>query len=300
MGCADADLEIAKALASTIPNGRGEPIVSTDHTEILKAAKPDAVAIFTPHLNHYRHAMDALQAGAHVFIEKPLSTNTQEAVDIVRLAQARNRKVGVGHQFRLRPSIRQAKRMLAEGAIGELSMATAVLAQPWLIGHAGAENSWRFDPKISGGGVLADAGDHLLDALLWTTGQAAREVAAVQKSLQAKLDVVTAAAIRLVDGTPVSIGVSGVASSSLFEIAFYGERGRLLANERTLMFFDGSSTEPAPVDIPTTSESIDSNFVDAISANGALCCPASEAVDTVKLLEAVSRAVASGQVVQVA
>ena len=49
---------------------------------------PDALAIFTPHLSHYRLTMDALQAGCHVFIEKPLSTNVQEAADIVSLARA--------------------------------------------------------------------------------------------------------------------------------------------------------------------------------------------------------------------
>ncbi len=72
---------------------------------------------------------------------------------------------------------------------------------PWLRA-AGAENSWRFDPKVSGGGILADAGDHLLDALLWSTGQVATDVAAVQNRLESGLDLVTAAAIRLADGTP--------------------------------------------------------------------------------------------------
>ena len=74
--------------------------------------------------------------------------------------------------------------------------------------------SWRFDPKIAGGGVLADAGDHLIDALLWTTGQAAQEVCAIQSMLESGLDLVTAAAIRLKDGTPVTLAVSGVSPES--------------------------------------------------------------------------------------
>ena len=51
--------------------------------------------------------------------------------------------------------------------------------------------------------MLADTGDHLIDALLWSTGQAAQEVYAVQTKLESGLDVVTAAALRLRDGTPV-------------------------------------------------------------------------------------------------
>ena len=55
--------------------------------------------------------MDALQGGCHVFIEKPLSTNPQEAVDIVGVARGRSRKVGVGHQYRLSPSFLEARRL---------------------------------------------------------------------------------------------------------------------------------------------------------------------------------------------
>ena len=181
-----------------------------DHRELLRQATPNALAIFTPHLAHYRLAMNALQAGCHVFIEKPLSTNVQEAVDIVGLALGRNRKVGVGHQYRLHPSLVEARRRLASGTIGPTRLVTATLAQPWLAMHGGTENSWRFDPKIAGGGILAEAGDHLIDALLWSTGQVAVEVAAIQQRLESGLDLVTAAALRLADGTPATLALSGI------------------------------------------------------------------------------------------
>src|SRR4051812_37774288 len=185
VGCADPDEEAARALAALVPARAGEPEVAAwaDHRELIREVKPDALFIFTPHLAHYRPAMDALQAGCHVFVEKPLSTNVQEAADIVSLARGRNRKVGVGHQFRLRPSLIEARRRLASGRIGPVRLVTATLAQPWLATHGGTENSWRFDPKVAGGGILADAGDHLIDALLWSVGQVAVEVAAVQSRL---------------------------------------------------------------------------------------------------------------------
>ena len=181
-----------------------------DHRELLREAAPDALAIFSPHLTHYRPAMDALQAGCHVFIEKPLSTNLQEAADIVALARARNLKVGVGHQYRLAPSLVEARRRLAEGAIGPVRLVTATLARPWLATLGRAESAWRFDPKAAGGGILADVGDHLVNALLWTTGQAAHEVGAIQSRREPDIDLVTAAAIRLADGTPATLAISGV------------------------------------------------------------------------------------------
>src|SRR6185312_14679064 len=134
-----------------------------------------------------------------VFVEKPLSTSSQEAADIVNLARGRQRKVGVGHQYRLRPSLIEARTRLAADAVGPLRLVTAVMAEPWLAGQEGrgAESSWRFDPKVAGGGLLSDAGDHLVDALLWMTGLAARDVFAAQSKLPTGLDVVTAATIRL-------------------------------------------------------------------------------------------------------
>ena len=90
--------------------------------------------------------MDALQCGCHVFIEKPLSTNVQEAADIVGLARTRNRKVGVGHPDRRCPSLVEARRRRAASTIGPTRLVTATLAQPRLGGQGGAEGSWRCDP----------------------------------------------------------------------------------------------------------------------------------------------------------
>ena len=109
VGCADSDRSCAELLASKIGRAAAPgqvPVgVFTDHRELLRRLSPNALCIFTPHFWHYRLAMDALQAGSHVFIEKPLSTNVQEAADIVGLARGRSLKVAVGHQFRLCPSL---------------------------------------------------------------------------------------------------------------------------------------------------------------------------------------------------
>ena len=114
VGTADPDLLAAQALSASVAANPPVPAFS-DHLELLKATKPEALAIFTPHLAHYHPAMDALRAGCHVFIEKPLSTNPQEAADIINLARGRQRKVAVGHQFRLLPSVAAAKARIAEG-----------------------------------------------------------------------------------------------------------------------------------------------------------------------------------------
>lgn len=301
VGFADPDPAAARDLADRLPGRPGEPPAATfaDLRELVRQLAPDAVAIFTPHLAHYRPAMDALQAGCHVFIEKPLSTNVQEAVDVVGLARGRDRKVGVGHQYRLRPSLIEARRRLAAGEIGPLKMVTGVLAQPWLDAHGGAEHLWRFDPKHAGGGILADSGDHLIDALLWTTGRVALEAAAVQSRHESGLDLVTAAAVRLADGTPATLAVSGVSAAALFELNYYGEAGRLRVTDLALEGQLGDGPVRA-VTLPAATASIDGDFVSAVTTGTPLCCPAEEALDTVRLLEAIARSAATGQVVRLA
>jgi predicted dehydrogenase len=243
--------------------------------------------------------MDALQAGCHVFIEKPLSTSVQEAVDIVGLARGRQRVVGVGHQLRLLPSLIRARAMLAEGAIGPVRLITATLALPWLESHRGEEHSWRFHPRFAGGGMIADAGVQLIDALLWTTGQSAVEASAIQWREGSGPDLVTAATIRLADGTPATMAVSGVFSGTVFEWNYFGEWGRLRATESTLVE-ERAGGPGAPIPLAEVYRSIDEDFVDAVTQGSEPCCPADQALDTVRLLEAISRSATIGQVVRLA
>ena len=299
VGCADSDLARAQALSARVGQMRGSERVPCfdDHRRLLKQPGLDALCIFTPHLWHYRLAMDALQAGCHVFIEKPLSTNLQEAADIVGLARGRALKVAVGHQYRLRPSLAEARRLLEQGKVGRLRLVTATLAQPWLATEEGPANGWRLDPKVAGGGVLADAGDHLIDALLWSTGQAALDVYAAQTKLESGLDVVTAATVRLRDGTPATLAVTGVSPGFVFELNYFGERGRIRATDQ-LLEVDDDGNRPQPISLPEQKESIDGNFVGSLMRDVPLCCPADQALETVRLIEAVARSAAIGQVVR--
>lgn len=316
VGVADHDRAAAEALALAVAAsapGSETPLVRDDHQALLRDAAPDAVGVFTPHLHHYRVAIDALQAGCHVFVEKPLSTNVQEAADLVRMARGRERVLAVGHQYRLRPSLRRARRLVAEGRLGNPRLVTATLAQPWLESHQGRENSWRFDPRVAGAGILADAGDHLIDALLWILGKPAREVAAVRAQLAPELDLVTAAAIRLADDLPATLAVSGVSAASLFQIDVLGENAAIRVTEHAIQFLGDSSPEPQPADSETSNEpataedldpevgtDIDRDFVRAVRTGAEPCCPGREALDTVRLLEAIVRSSTTGRLVGVA
>lgn len=299
VGCADPALMAAESLAAHASTPDHPVPAFADHSELFRRGSPDAVAIFTPHPAHYRPAMDALQAGCHVFIEQPLSTSVQEAVDIAGLARARGLRVGVGHHYRLLPSLMAARAMLAEGAIGAVRLVTAAMAEPWLEAHRAEENSWRFDPSFAGGGILADSGLHLLDALLWTTRRSAIEVSAIRDRPGPGPELVAAAAIRLSDGTPATIGISGVSPISLFECHYYGESGRLLVTETSLVE-ERAGQAPRSLALPGQLADVDEDFVAAATEGSPPCCPADQAIDTVRLLEAICRSATIGQVVRLA
>ncbi|MBL8591401.1 MAG: Gfo/Idh/MocA family oxidoreductase, partial [Devosia sp.] len=75
-----------------------------DYDEALRVAKPDAVSINSWPNTHAEYAIKAINAGAHVFMEKPLATNIADAEQVVKLAKAKNRKLVLGYILRVHPS----------------------------------------------------------------------------------------------------------------------------------------------------------------------------------------------------
>ena len=243
--------------------------------------------------------MDALQAGCHVFIEKPLSTNLQEAADIVALARARNLNGGGRPPVPARP---QPGRGASSAGRGRHRPGPAGLRhpRPALARHArpGRERlavRARRSPA---------AASWPTSAITWSTpcsGPPARsrdEVGAIQSRREPDIDLVTAAAIRLADGTPATLAISGVSPGPLFAIEYFGELGRLRATDQTLeeerpgVRPAGRSPCPRPPAPSTATSSPPSG------ASGPCAARPTRPSDTVRLLEAIARSAATRQVVR--
>ncbi|HEU5118133.1 MAG TPA: gfo/Idh/MocA family oxidoreductase, partial [Isosphaeraceae bacterium] len=123
--------------------------------------------------------------------------------------------------------------------------------------------------------------------------------AAFQSRTESGLDVVSAVALRLADGTPATLALSAVSPDSLFELTYFGENGLIRASDLAVEIKPAGGTTEIK-NLPASSTSIDADFVQAVGANGSPCCPVDQALDTVRLLEAIVRSAASGQVVRVA
>jgi len=114
-----ADLsESRRRHAAELYNGAIE--VSADHREILDDESVEAVVIATPVRTHFPLARAALEAGKHVFIEKPLTASVAEGEELVALAEAQGRVLMVGHIFEYNPAVNKLKELVHAGELGKI------------------------------------------------------------------------------------------------------------------------------------------------------------------------------------
>ncbi len=94
--------------------------VITNPSELLTSAGIDAVAIVTPVCTHFELAKAALENGKHVFIEKPFTSTTQQAEELIELAERKNLTIMVDHTFLFTGAVRKIRELIEEGALGDL------------------------------------------------------------------------------------------------------------------------------------------------------------------------------------
>ncbi len=96
-----------------------ETAFTSDYRQVLNS-DVEAVCIATPPRTHHRLATEALQAGKHVLVEKPLATSAREADDLVATAEAAGRTLMVGHTFVYNPAVAAVKEIVSRGDLGEI------------------------------------------------------------------------------------------------------------------------------------------------------------------------------------
>jgi predicted dehydrogenase len=144
----------------------------TDWRALIERDDIDLIDICTPGNTHAEIAIAALEAGKHVLCEKPLANSVAEAERMAAAADAAAAR-GVysmcGFSYRRTPALALARRMVAEGRLGQIRHVRAQYLQDWL-SDADAPLTWRLDKAKSGSGALGDIGAHSIDAAQWITG----------------------------------------------------------------------------------------------------------------------------------
>ena len=132
----------------------------------------EAVAIVTPNHVHYAAAREFLKRGIHVICDKPLTSTMAEARKLVKAAEDSDALFVLTHNYTGYPLIRQARQMVAEGALGNLRVVQVEYAQDWLTqADDSKQAAWRTDPAQSGlGGSTGDIGTHAFNLAGFVTG----------------------------------------------------------------------------------------------------------------------------------
>ena len=181
--CCDIDAERSAAFAQT--HGFQESV--TRFEDLLEAC--DAVAVVTPDKFHAPLTLQALAAGKHVMCEKPLTTTFEDAQEVAAAAEAAHAKgqvTFINFTYRNSAAWQEARRLIAEGAIGTVRHATGRYLQAWLASRVWGDWTeeqwlWRAEtPKRAdgtpvgpaAGGVLGDVGCHVMDFITGLTGEA--------------------------------------------------------------------------------------------------------------------------------
>jgi predicted dehydrogenase len=175
----DLDPEVAKEAAARW----GVPKVYTDVDELLGDADIDAVEVLTPTHLHHRHVLAALEAGKHVSVQKPAANSVDDALAMDRAAADADRTLRISECFVHYPPLELAKKLIAEGAVGQPTGARikTVVGQTDSAFQANLRPEgygWRLDTR-SPGGHLFDDMVHKYAMALWLFDQDIVSVQAV-------------------------------------------------------------------------------------------------------------------------
>lgn len=152
-------------------------------SEAERADGADFVVVVTPNDSHYAVSAAFLRAGMHVVCDKPLCLSVSEGESLAALAAERNLLFCVTYAYTGYAAVKQARAMLASGAIGEIKFINAEYPQEFFARPVEREGNkqaaWRFDPTRSGPvGSLGDIGTHIENMVSYMTGLRLRRVCA--------------------------------------------------------------------------------------------------------------------------
>ena len=293
------------------------------HEELLAADVVDGVVLTLPHAVHYRVAKDALEAGVHVLVEKPMVIHAAEAWDLVDTASRKDLHLMVGYTGHFHASAQWLRQQIQAGAIGELLhvqtlMATSV--EPFYRGDTGGEDipgGFRVtgpgtrtyaDPSLGGGQALTQV-THALGMVTWVTGDRPERVVAFVNRHDLEVDLTDAIAYRFAGGAlgvMSSTGSVARQSPKQQEFRYYGTEGIALHDVSAgVATVSPNGADPVTVG-PTEQEDATPapyrtgrGFADLIAGRAENHAPGVPAAHTVELIEAALRSAETGQPVRI-
>lgn len=316
--CADLDESRRREFEATYAPEKS----FSDYHELLQDEKLDAVLICLPNFLHFPASLTALEAGKHVFCEKPPTLNSAEMKVLQETAARRGLVYFFGRQFRFTSGMRAAKELIAAGRLGNIYHAHATWVRSR--GIPQGVGGWFTEKKRSGGGALIDIGVHALDSAWYLMGtprpvsvsaQVYRNFEHLVRDPVFDVEDAAFAFIRFETGAVVHLETSWAGNlpddvpmgqyfgRELNNSTVYGTKGTIRL--RPLMLFEdrNGALETVPIELRDEADSFElqlRNFLDAIGGRAAVINSAEQAVELMQMLDAIYASSTLGREVPIA
>lgn len=213
--------------------------IFTDVDALIQSDQVDAVLIATPHYQHTTLGIQALEAGKHIMVEKPISAHKADAERLIQCHEKHPELVFGGmFQLRAEPRYTRMKKIIDSGELGDIVRVNWIITDWYRTEAYYASGGWRATWKGEGGGVLLNQCLHNLDVMQWLTGMPTKLRGYCQLGQYHDIEVednVTAYMEYENGATGVFITSSGEApGTNRFEIA--GTKGKLVLENDALQF----------------------------------------------------------------
>ena len=227
----------------------------TDYKEMLEKEKPELVAIATESGKHAKIALDCLDAGANLIIEKPIALSLEDADKIIEKAKEKGLVVCANHQNRFNKSIQKIRQALDEGKFGRMLYGTAHIRWnrgPDYYTQAPWRGTWAQD-----GGALMNQCIHNIDLLRWMMGDEIEEVCAYTDNLNhdyIEAEDLGMAIVKFKNGSyGIVEGTTDIYPKNLEETLYlFGQKGTVKAGGKSVniieeWIFEDNSENPEDV-----------------------------------------------------
>ena len=222
--------DLSPAVAESIAERYGVPTWFTDHTVMLRDAKPDVVHVTTPPTSHFRLAMDALESGAHVLVEKPATATFAELEQLLQVAGERKLMLSEDHNYVFNTATREIGHWVETGALGPV-VHVEVMMSLNLFGPGGfADPNTRHPALTLAGGALADFLPHLASLAYRFIGPHRQAHSIWTKRRPSILPYDEFHGVVEGEGGTATLGFSATAQPDAFWLRVYGERAQATTN----------------------------------------------------------------------
>lgn len=222
--------DLSPAVAESIAERFGVPAWFTDHATMLREVKPEVVHVTTPPTSHFRLAMDALESGAHVLVEKPATATFAELEQLMRYASERQLMILEDHNYVFNHATREIAQWVESGALGAV-VHVDVLMTLDLFGPGGfADPNTRHPALTLAGGALADFLPHLASLAHRFIGAHRRAHAIWSKRRPSILPYDEFHGVVEGEHGTATLGFSATAQPDAFWLRVFGERAQASTN----------------------------------------------------------------------